>query len=280
MTRVRRHLPRALWCAGLGLCATLAVSWACALWSEPDGPGCGYPIPIPSNYISLDVRESASFGRTCRQGVTTRGTVRVRLSNSGTDLVVTEDLVETAKASLLKQAENSTGQRPENPQFEIDSNAGGRETAWAFEEARSGWPMRTFIERSVNVAAYSPLTGVTPPAALGALTPPGAFMPWGAGDRQIPFHPIWPGLLVNTAFYASLIWFGVFRIEVARRAYRTQRGRCAECGYELAGFAKCPECGAETPRRDSTSSVSLSRSFAVSLGFSRVASLLPLRSSP
>jgi hypothetical protein len=65
--------------------------------------------------------------------------------------------------------------------------------------------------------------------------------------RPIPFHPIWPGLLIDTLFYTA-IWFGVFFAPgMAKRAIRgrRKRGRCPRCGYDLRGnlSAGCSECG-------------------------------------
>jgi hypothetical protein len=62
----------------------------------------------------------------------------------------------------------------------------------------------------------------------------------------IPFRPIWPGLLANTAFYGVILWALWFTPGAVRRAMRKQRGACVRCGYELqgGGQATCPECGA------------------------------------
>ncbi|MEQ9097114.1 MAG: hypothetical protein RIE32_12720 [Phycisphaerales bacterium] len=63
----------------------------------------------------------------------------------------------------------------------------------------------------------------------------------------LPLLPLWPGFLINTLFYALLL-FGAWRLPgVLRRALRRRRGRCVRCGYEREGLdphAACPECGA------------------------------------
>jgi len=62
----------------------------------------------------------------------------------------------------------------------------------------------------------------------------------------LPLLPLWPGFLVNTAFYAILL-FALARIpRMVRRVMRRRRGRCISCGYDRGGLettAACPECG-------------------------------------
>lgn len=67
-------------------------------------------------------------------------------------------------------------------------------------------------------------------------------------DRfALPLLPLWPGFLLNTFFYALLL-FGAWRLPgMLRRAVRRRRGRCAGCGYSRDGLdagTACPECGA------------------------------------
>ncbi len=61
----------------------------------------------------------------------------------------------------------------------------------------------------------------------------------------LAWRPIWGGLAVNTALYASL-WFGLlFGPGTLRRWMRDRRGGCRACGYDLGGQfdGGCPECG-------------------------------------
>ncbi len=66
-------------------------------------------------------------------------------------------------------------------------------------------------------------------------------------DRfALPLLPLWPGFLINTFFYALLLFIAWRLPGVLRRAVR-RRGRCVGCGYSrdgLDGGAACPECGA------------------------------------
>jgi hypothetical protein len=65
------------------------------------------------------------------------------------------------------------------------------------------------------------------------------------GVALLPTHPIWSGLVADTALY-TVIWFGVLVLPAfIRRSRRIRRGRCPECGYDRSGdFSMfCPECG-------------------------------------
>jgi hypothetical protein len=74
----------------------------------------------------------------------------------------------------------------------------------------------------------------------------------GGAIRALPLRPIWPGLLINTAFYAILWLLPLGGLRAARRAWRRHRGRCPACAYHLVGLTPapdsrvtCPECGAQ-----------------------------------
>lgn len=93
-------------------------------------------------------------------------------------------------------------------------------------------------------------------AAWTTSTVQGAYHPL---DRfALPLLPLWPGFLINTLFYALLL-FIAWRVPFAlRRAVRRRRGRCGACGYDRAGLdvaAACPECGAHMGHRPRRSAV-------------------------
>jgi len=68
-------------------------------------------------------------------------------------------------------------------------------------------------------------------------------------EIDVPYAPIWPGLLANTAIYGS-VWFAIlFGPGLVLRWRRRRAGRCANCGYDLRGRLDAsgnasPECGA------------------------------------
>ena len=70
---------------------------------------------------------------------------------------------------------------------------------------------------------------------------------WLAKPR-LAVHPLWPGFLVDTAFYGGLAFIAWGAPGLVRRRVRRGRGRCAACGYDLSGAGGasggvCPECG-------------------------------------
>lgn len=67
-------------------------------------------------------------------------------------------------------------------------------------------------------------------------------------DIVLPFHPIWSGLIINTLFYAVLIWGVVSGPGAARRAFRQRRNRCPACGYPIGTSIICTECGHQLVR--------------------------------
>ncbi len=68
-----------------------------------------------------------------------------------------------------------------------------------------------------------------------------------ANIRALPLRPIWPGILINTLFYAAL-WSLPFIPRFARQIrghLRTKHHRCPTCNYDLRNLptTTCPECG-------------------------------------
>jgi hypothetical protein len=64
--------------------------------------------------------------------------------------------------------------------------------------------------------------------------------------NHLPIQPMWAGFAANTALnlgVVGLLWYGLRSLI---RLRRIRAGRCAACGYSLAGLAPaapCPECG-------------------------------------
>ncbi len=82
-------------------------------------------------------------------------------------------------------------------------------------EDRAGWP------------AYALLTGS------------GAAYLWGL----VPARPLWPGFIVNTLFYAAILWMLMSLLIALRRHHRVRRGLCPACAYPTGESAMCSECG-------------------------------------
>jgi len=108
---------------------------------------------------------------------------------------------------------------------------------FTIHESAYGWPALSQFHRGIP-ASGDLEWALTLPRYRERIT--GSALP-------VPLHPIWPGFLIDTLFYAA-IWGGVFfGFTSAKRLIRMKRGRCPCCGYNLrgdpGGKSGCPECG-------------------------------------
>ncbi len=74
----------------------------------------------------------------------------------------------------------------------------------------------------------------------------------GYGTRMrnhLPIRPSWPGLAINTLFYAAILWLLVLGPFALHRLIRRRRGLCPKCAYPMDESAVCTECGRELPQR-------------------------------
>jgi len=113
-------------------------------------------------------------------------------------------------------------------------------------EDRYGWPVKSLFNvqlhshetygawHNIRIRAGWHLDGENELAGRA----PGCILPLGA---------LWPGFVINTLFYAAVLWLLIPGSFVVRRLIRVKRGRCPKCGYDLRGqlpgAAGCPECG-------------------------------------
>ena len=72
--------------------------------------------------------------------------------------------------------------------------------------------------------------------ALGGPTKHGRF-------ATLPLIPVWPGFVLNTLFYATLLWLLIPGPFVLRRFIRVRRGLCPACAYPRGESNVCSECG-------------------------------------
>lgn len=65
--------------------------------------------------------------------------------------------------------------------------------------------------------------------------------------QVLPLGVLWRGGLINTTFYAMMLWLAFPARRQLIRMIRRRRGLCIKCAYNLSGtdHTSCPECGAE-----------------------------------
>ncbi len=70
--------------------------------------------------------------------------------------------------------------------------------------------------------------------------------------RALPLRPIWIGLVVDAAVYATSLGMLMCLFSYLRRRVRSWRGFCGACGYDLRGdlLSGCPECGWRRKEKD------------------------------
>jgi hypothetical protein len=116
---------------------------------------------------------------------------------------------------------------------------------YVIEDAR-GWPMlgMSSITFDYSNTWMRPSSGSTVPSDGLLLDRPGweVLNPWTI--RVFPLRPIWLGFIINTLFYALLLWLIFFAPFAARRVLRRKRRLCAKCAYPVGVSPVCSECGA------------------------------------
>ena len=119
-----------------------------------------------------------------------------------------------------------------------------------------GWPSRCLQWESWSEFEVNFLQGTTiyrneghPARTWWRSGIPVSTQRFGFGSRSwkgLPIHPVYFGFVVNTIFYAVLLWILTLGPFTARRMIRRKRGLCIKCAYDLRGTSGgCPECGYE-----------------------------------
>ncbi len=124
------------------------------------------------------------------------------------------------------------------------------EEFWLIER-QTGWPFRAmanYYAATIVPDEQSPIGSSHVPLSLnryhsGLEVRHHPFGLTAANYASLPFVPLWPGFIANTALYG----FGLFLLlsgpAVLRRHRRTRHGLCVECAYPTTGLNRCPECG-------------------------------------
>jgi hypothetical protein len=77
---------------------------------------------------------------------------------------------------------------------------------------------------------------------------------FGRADQReaevlLPLRPMWPGMVLNTLFYAITLGLLLGGIAGLHRTMRRRRGLCPRCAYPVGDSERCSECGTPVPAR-------------------------------
>ncbi len=107
-------------------------------------------------------------------------------------------------------------------------------------ERRAGWPIRSFVDFSYSGTSADAISGRKSSLTLAQLP---------LHRQSLPIEPLPIGFIINTLFYALLLWLLLFAPFAARRMLRRRRGQCEKCAYPIGVSPVCTECGAAVPRK-------------------------------
>jgi len=66
-------------------------------------------------------------------------------------------------------------------------------------------------------------------------------------EAFLPQAPIWTGVILNTVFFGTVLWFSLSAPFALRRYLRIRAKRCPGCAYPMGVSDRCTECGALLP---------------------------------
>lgn len=107
-------------------------------------------------------------------------------------------------------------------------------------EVRYGWP-------ALALCSGRWIPDTTKPQNMkvvqGVKVPPLPRLGYDGG--YLPTSPLWRGMVINTLFYAAMVWMLIRGPFEAQRRWREWNGRCGACGYPRGTSSVCTECGAD-----------------------------------
>jgi hypothetical protein len=118
--------------------------------------------------------------------------------------------------------------------------------------------VKTLTHRNVTCRAGFPLPSFvgTVPGTPDAIFWPRTTFDWckkhagavrvqwpGTEPRALPYGPLWPGLLLNTASYAAGAWLLIALPGTIRHRRRVRHNLCPHCAYPIGTSPVCTECG-------------------------------------
>jgi hypothetical protein len=235
MKRTRTRLALRLAASVLaGAVLTVAVAWACAMWS---------PAPL-SRQTQLEVIEIGpdAKGRSLHTVRPSRRMLRMfkREVFRGHVIVGTEQANTGGGFRVLRvDMHNFLGAERSVCVLEAGWPSMGLASIGTYPTGRNMREVMLFGWRfswSWSLPIPEGIDGRDLEAPMG----------FGRDKRRLPLLPLWPGFALDTAFYGALTFLLWSAPGVLRRRSRRRRGACPACGYDLKGGSaagKCPECG-------------------------------------
>jgi hypothetical protein len=236
----------------LGVVVNVAVAWGLSLYSA-NLPVLRYSeLPVSeaqsiwirygsSSLPSLPPNTSSLFvwyapdGPVEKDGPTAKGGGRTRVHRLG----IIQDVVtlsETGFTAVTRQRQVPYSER------------------WSISEMRAGFPWSCMSMGAFQLASTG-ATQVTDAVVRNVSSVPQSILNDLPIPRLsvIPYRPIWPGIAINTIFFATVLWLLSVAPALIRGYLRKDAGRCPQCGYNLKenGVRRaryllsrgCPECG-------------------------------------
>ena len=248
---MRGWIARITICLILGVITTIAVAWACAVWSEATFGRMGTQVSTES---TLDFLKRAGWEPKQRGkdwGYT--HSIQEWRGYGASDWFVIEKAVRQQTSNLLINGVFNSEfciARISRFGWPLRSLAGGH-----LDPAGNGvvaatwlspWRPRARINLGGNPIDHRSETpmfnwqhsmSVAVPKKLGPLDLP--------ADRRLPLQPIWIGFIIDLIFYAAVCLILILNASLLNRYRRLLRGRCPNCAYDLRGDSGggCSECG-------------------------------------
>ena len=225
---MKRRLLTILFLLLAGAVVNVGVAWGCALWS-------GFRFDSKS-FFSHETKPRWIVGVSSGFGITRVGMVP--------DNGLWDDDGLQRQPRTRTAPRWSAAIRSPSPDV-VESRLG----PWTLEHA-SGWPTRSAVAVLRRTLYESP--GVRPQSSQFWIVSGLKVLEQTTDDhvpyRVIPVRPIAIGSVVNTLFYAALLWLLFFAPFTLRRDLRARRGLCPACGYPVGESAVCSECGRAVPK--------------------------------
>lgn len=218
-SRVRRIITRVLVFLLLGALVNVAVAWVLYLWRPFEGRPFGY------SHVTAGEAERV-WDRCWPRGTQFADNPRAR------KYTVHSTSTRTPGYRIIIVWHSLTRQRPNNPE------------GWAWE-MQAGWPASSLVGHKWGFDQSNHGLLVIKDSWIPARRTGTPII-----DDYLPLNPLCLGFMINTLFYAAILWLlfatpHAFRL--MKRGWRSERGLCPKCGYPIGTSAVCTECGTLLP---------------------------------